>query len=119
MKFFIIVLLLCGIFFYLFFSPVNKERVCYETSQKSLDSITSDIIDKRIPLSTQCGRSADTLYTLETCIREATKSSAIAVKANDMILRIVATVRMSGGNLWTLKADHNEQCASFTQSQLP
>jgi hypothetical protein len=119
MRFWILILLLCGILFYLFFPPVNKERLCYEASKTSLDEITDDVIVRGISLSTQCDRRADALYTLETCIRDATKSSAIAPRANDMIQRVVATVRLSGANLWMLKADHNEECADFSGSQLP
>jgi len=119
MKLLILVLLLSGILFYLFFPLVNKERLCYEASKTNLDAITTDIIVRSIPLSTQCERSADALYTLEACILDATKSSAVATRANDMILRIVASVRMSDNNLWTLKADHNEKCMDFSSSQLP
>jgi hypothetical protein len=119
MKFWILVLLLCGMLFYLFYPPVNKERLCYEASQTSLNEITDDIIAKGIPLSTQCDRSADVLYTLESCIRDATASSVIASRANDTIQRIVASVRMSNNTVWMLKADHNQKCADFSSSQLP
>ncbi|MCX6791566.1 MAG: hypothetical protein NT149_00825 [Candidatus Gottesmanbacteria bacterium] len=119
MKFWFIVILICVAVFILCFPLVNKERLCYEASQTSLDTITDDIIARGIPLSTQCERSADALYTLETCIRDATKSSAIASRANSMIQRIVATVRLSGTNLWMLKAEHNEECTDFSSSQLP
>lgn len=119
MKFLILVLLVFGIFFYFFYPPVNKERLCYEASKASLDTITTDIIARGITKFTQCERSADALYTLETCIRDATKSSTVAVRANNMIQRIVAIIRQSSNNLWTLKADHNKDCSDFSSSQLP
>ena len=119
MKFIIFVLLACVMLFYLFFPPVNSERLCYEASQTSLNQITDDIIAKSISLSTQCDRSADTLSTLEACIKDATKSSIVASSANDIILQVVASIRMSDNNLGTLKADHNEKCIDFTGSQLP
>lgn len=114
-----LVLLVFGILFYLFFPSVNKERICYETGQAGLDTISTDILARGISLSTQCERSADVLYALEGCIREATKSSTIADLANDTILRIVATVRLSRANLWMIKAAHNEKCADFSSAQLP
>lgn len=119
MRFWIIILLVCIILFVLFFPVVNKERLCYEANKTTLDTITDDVIAKGIPKFTQCERSADALYTLETCIRDATKSSDVASRANNVIQRIVATVRMSGTNLWTLKAEHNDECALFTETQLP
>ena len=119
MKFWFIVILVCTILFVLFFPLVNKERLCYEAGKSSLDEITDDIIARGISKFTQCERSADALYTLEVCIRDATKSSAVATHANDMIQRIVATVRLSSTNLWTLKAEHNEECTDFSESQLP
>lgn len=119
MRFWIIVLLVCITFFVLFFPLVNKERLCYEASKTSLDEITDDVIARGITKFTQCERSADALYTLETCIRDATKSSMIAAYANDTIQRIVGTVRLSSNNLWTLKAEHNEECSDYRSSQLP
>lgn len=119
MKFWIIILLVSGIFVYLFYPPVNKERLCYEASHAGLDTITTDIIARGITKFTQCERSADVLYTLETCIRDATKSSAVASRSNNTVQRIVAIIRQSGGNLWTLKAAHNEECSDFSSSQLP
>ncbi len=119
MKFWILVLLVIGILFYLFFPPVNTQRVCYQTNDSSLDAINSDIFARGISLSMQCERSADALYTLESCLRNATKSGTLAAQANDMITRIVAVVRYSRPNLWTLKATHNEKCVDFSDSQLP
>jgi len=119
MKVVIFILLACVMLFYLFFPPVNKERLCYEASQTSFNQINDDILSRSIPLSTQCDRSADTLSTLEACIKDATKSSIVATSSNDMIQQIVASVRMSDTNLWTLKADHNEKCIDFSDTQLP
>lgn len=119
MRFWIIFLLVCGIFLYFFYPPVNTQRICYQTNDSNLDAITSDIFARSISLSTQCERSADALYALEACIRDATKSGTLAARANDMITRIVAVVRYSRPNLWTLKAAHNEKCVDFSDSQLP
>ena len=119
MKLLIIVLLMCVILLYLFFPPVNKERLCYETSQSSLNLINEYVISRDIQLSDQCDRTAGALYALEACIKDATKSSVVASSANDMIQQIVASVRMSDDNLWTLKADHNEKCIDFNDTQLP
>jgi hypothetical protein len=119
MKFWILVLLLCGILFYLFYPPVNNERLCYEASQASLDTITTDIISRGITKFTECEQSADVLYALESCIRDATQSSIVAPHVNDIIQQIVAVVRLSGTNIWMLKADHNKECADFSSSQLP
>ncbi len=119
MRFWIIILLAFGIFFYLFYPLVNKERLCYEASKASLDTIKTDIISRGITKFTQCERKADALYTLETCIRDATTSSTIAGRANDTVQRIVATVRLSGDNLWTLKEAHNKECSDFSSDQLP
>lgn len=112
-------MLVCTILFVLFFPLVNKERLCYEASKTSLDEITDDIIARGISKFTQCERSADALYTLETCIRDATKSSSVALHANYTIQRIVAIIRMSDNNVWTLKAEHNEECSDYRSSQLP
>jgi hypothetical protein len=119
MKVLIIVLLACGIFFYLFFPPANKERLCYEASQTNLEEINYDMLARGIPESTQCERSADALYTLETCIQDATKSSATASYANDFIQRIITVVRPYSQDIWQLKADHNKTCAEFSRYQLP
>lgn len=119
MKFWFIVILICVAAFILCFPLVNKERLCYEASQTNLDNINSDVIARGIPKSTQCERSTDALFTLETCIQGATKSSTVALYANDTIQRIVAIVRLSGNNVWTLKAEHNEACAEFSRYQLP
>lgn len=119
MKFWFIVILVCVTIFVLCFPLVNKERLCYEASQTSLNDINYDMLARGIPKSTQCERSADTLYTLETCIQNATKSSAVAVYANDTIQRAVAFFRPYEKNVWTLKAEHNETCAGFNNYQLP
>jgi hypothetical protein len=119
MKFWIIVVLVCAIIFVLCFPLVNKERLCYEASQTSLDDINYDVVARGIQESTQCERSADVLYTLETCIQDATKSSAVALYANDTIQRIVAIIRPYAPNVWTLKAQHNEDCEEFSRYQLP
>ena len=119
MKFWIIVILIGVAAFLLFFPPVNKERVCYEVSNAALSAIDYDIVSRGIPKSIQCERSADTLYTLESCIQDATKSSTVAVYANDVILRIVAVLRPYEHSLWTLKAEHNETCIEYSRYQLP
>jgi hypothetical protein len=119
MKVWIIILLLCGVFFYLFFPSVNKERQCYETSQRNFDQISANILNQRFSKETLCSQRADVLFNLEICIRDATKSSSVAVYANDIIQRIVAMVRQSRTNLWTLKVQHNEECAEFRGYLLP
>jgi uncharacterized membrane protein len=119
MKVLIIVLLACGTIFYLFFPPVNKERLCYEASQTSLEGINYDTLARGITASTQCERSADALYTLEACIQDATKSSAAATGANNVIQWMITVVRPYSQNIWQLKADHNETCAKFNRYQLP
>jgi hypothetical protein len=119
MKFWFIVILICVAAFILCFPLVNKERLCYEASQTNLDNINSDVIARGIPETTQCERSTDALYTLETCIQDATKSSTVALYANDAIRRIVAIIRPYEKNVWTLKAEHNETCADFSKYQLP
>lgn len=119
MRFFLIILLLSVIAFLLFFSPVNKERACYATSKVKLSDIDYDILSRGISKSMQCERSVDVLYTLESCIQDATKSSMVAGYANDMILRIVAILRPYEHSLWTIKADHNDTCAEYSRYQLP
>lgn len=119
MKFWFIAILIFVVAFIVYFPLVNKERLCYEASQTTLDDINSDVIARGIPKSTQCERSTDALYALETCIRDATKSSTVALYANDTIQRIVAIIRPYGNNVWTLKAEHNETCAEFSRYQFP
>jgi len=119
MKFWFIVILVCVTVFVIFFPLVNKERQCYETSQMILDQISANILNQRSSKDTQCSQRADALFDLEACVREATKSSTIATYANDTIQRIVAIVRLSSNNVWTLKAQHNEECAEFSRYQLP
>src|SRR4030042_5773644 len=90
MKFWIIILLVCGIFFYFFFPSVNKERQCYAMSQRNVDQISANLLDKRSSKETLCSQRADALFNLETCIRDATKSSPITLYANDRVQRMVA-----------------------------
>jgi hypothetical protein len=119
MKFWLIVILIGVAASLLFFPPVNKERVCYEASKATLAAIDYDVLARGIVKSTQCERSADALYTLESCIQDATKSSTVASYSNDAIQRFVAILRPYEQNLWTLKAEHNETCAEYSRYQLP
>jgi hypothetical protein len=119
MKFWIIILLTCGIFFYFFVPPVNKERQCYAMSQRDLDQISVNLLDKRLSKETLCSARSDVLFNLETCIRDATKSGSIALYANDTVQSVVAMVRQSRITVWTLKVQHNEECAEFRGYLLP
>ncbi len=119
MKFWILILLVCGIFIYLFFPSVNKERQCYEMSQGNLDQISANILNQRSSKDTLCSQRADVLFNLETCIRDATKSSSVALYANNTVQRIVAIVRLYRNNVWALKVQHNEDCAEFRGYLLP
>ncbi len=119
MKFWIIVLVILGAVFYILYPLVNRERQCYMISQADLSRIASNVLNMRISKETSCSESTDTLFTLEGCMQDATKSSMVAPYVNDTIQRIIAITRPYEKNLWTLKADHNLECAQSESYQLP
>lgn len=119
MKFLVILIGIIGIILYLFFPAVNSERLCYEASQRQLDQISINILNQRSSKDAQCSQSVDVLFSLETCIQEATKSSSLAQYTNDTILRLVAIIRPYGKNLWNLKEEHNTTCSEFSWYLVP
>lgn len=119
MKFFVILILLCIVLFFLFFPLVDRERQCYESSQANLDRISSNILNQRITKDMECSQRMDTLFNLESCMQDATKSSIVAQYANNTIQQLLAIIRPYGKNLWTLKAEHNQSCADYSWYQLP
>jgi hypothetical protein len=119
MKFWIILLLLCSALFVLFYPVVNKERICYETSQKLLDDIATNVLNQRLSRSMECEQSTNALFDLESCIQDATKSGSIAAYTSEPIQRLVSIIRPYNKNLWTLKKEHNLDCTESSTYQLP
>lgn len=111
---------LLGVIFLILFSPlVNTERLCYESSKTVMDQISANVFNQRFSKDMECSQSTDELFNLESCIQNATKSSTVAMYANDTIQRMVAIIRPYSSNVWTLKAEHNQMCANSSSYQLP
>ena len=119
MKIFIAVLVICILAFIALFPMVNTERVCYETSQQNMNVINENVPMRGWTKQSVCERSMDELFSLETCIQDATKSSFIADYVKDIIPRIVLIVRPYSNGVFTQKAAHNAQCAEFDWTLLP
>ena len=119
MKFWVGVLVIIALIFYFFFPLVNRERQCYVISQESLDQISSNVLNQKLTSDMECSQTTDTLFTLESCMQDATASSIVAQYANGTIQNIVAIIRPYAKNLWTLKEEHNAACATSGIYQLP
>lgn len=119
MKYILALFLVFAFIVVVFYTPVNEERKCYNTSSIRFDQISVNVFNQRLTVDKECSESMDVLYDLELCLQDATKSSTIALYANDMIQRIEGIIRPYAKNLWTLKVDHNRKCENYSWYQLP
>jgi hypothetical protein len=119
MKSWIITFIVLGVVLYMFFPLVNRQRQCYINSDADLSQIASNLENLRISRDASCSQTTESLFTLENCLSDATKSSMIASYTNGTIRGVVALIRPFGSDLWMLKADHNKECDSSSKYQLP
>lgn len=119
MKFWLAVIAIVAIICYFYFPIINTERMCYETSQKLTDQISSTVLNYSLSLNDKCSRMTNVLTDLESCVHSATASSTVAQYTNGTIQNVVAIIRPYANNLWTLKANHNQECTNFENDQLP
>jgi hypothetical protein len=118
MKSWIPFFIVCAIIVYIFYPFISRQRQCYVNSDDDLSRISSNVDNLRISKDTSCSQTTESLFNLETCISDATKSSMVAQYTNDMITGIVQLIRPFGKNLWTLKTEHNQSCNSSSKYQL-
>lgn len=119
MKYFFALALILAFVVFIFYPPVNDERKCYDTSRVRLEQIATNVFNQRISRDKECGQTMDVLYDLELCMQEATKSSTIAIYANDTIQRLVTLIRPYAKSLWTMKEEHNQSCENYSWYMLP
>ncbi len=118
MKIWFALFLVGAILVILFYPDVNRERLCYTASQDAINDIAANVLNQRLTKDMECSQSTEVLSNLESCMQEATKSSTVALYANDTVQRLVAIIRPYAKNLWTMKAEHNAACADFSSDQL-
>lgn len=119
MKFWLAIFIIGIIVTVLFYPPVNKERICYESAQSSMNDIAASVISRGLSQEEQCGKTTDALWTLESCMQEATKSSMVANYANGTIQQLVSIIRPYAKSLWTQKVEHNQECVNSSYYQIP
>lgn len=115
--FLLVVILLIGAAVYLY-PIVNKEKLCFDTTQSKITDIQYDIVARNLSKKDVCSQRSTTLLDLEDCIKAATAGSTLARHVNGIIENTVYLIRPLTKSLTTLKNEHNIDCSDFTKLQL-
>jgi len=115
--FLLVVCLLIAAAVYLY-PMVNKEKMCFDTTQSKITDIQYNIVARGLSKENFCSQRSTTLLDLDDCIKAATAGSILAKYVNNIIENTVYVLRPLTKSLTTLKNEHNADCSDYKKLQL-